>query len=1221
MVGPNTNSQRHRIAIGSWNIESITEGKTKVSKTSFSGFNEIILKHDIMCLQETIKSFDIKGYRSYSNLRKSTSGKTINHGGVVTLVSKKISHGVERMSHLTKSTEILIIKLKKHFFHTRKDICIVNCYVSPKTSKYYRLVDYDPYDELNNVLQKLLKDDKFSVILCGDFNARFGDSLDYIPSVSTTSENLLFGPQSSLDFIGERNHRDKNSNGYKDDFLDLVIGNELCIANGRILGDIFGNPTCIKYNGYSTVDYAITSADLFNNCNSFQVLPFTEHSDHCPISLSLDLHFDTCTAEEANKIYKIPARYKITAESIDIYKEIQKSGPNIEKMSLLMEHDITNIDDFNISVVTFINETAVQALDRTKPSLKKKPTKCNDWYDESCRSFKKALGRSLDVVNKFPDCTLIREKHYMNKKAYFRYLRSKKRTHMSELNQRIENGKVLDWKAFDKLKNSNNSRIEFDSSDINAFHKFFTNLYGDEQDALDQNTKDNWMHAAEILQGSLPTTPSITVCTEELNKEIELSELKHKLSQLSNGKSSSDDMICNELLKSLSEPYIHLLLKLFNGCLEQGKYPWHNAIVTPLHKKGDKYNPDNYRAIAVGSCVGKLFSSILLERLTRFKRSVSPDPVNQLGFTKGAQTLDHIFTIKTLVDKYKKRKQKLYCTFVDFRKAFDTVCRPALLYKLSSIGLSGNVYNVIKDMYCNSTCQLKLDGKLSESIRVKKGTEQGHTLSPELFKTFLQDLSPLLELGNCPNLQNVILSHLLWADDLVIIALDRKTLQKQMEALSNYCEKWGLLINFDKTNTIIFNDTSRTKNYLAQERISVQNHDIKVVTEYTYLGVVLNRNGSFASAVESQRKKSLRALFGMRKYLSKEDLSYKALINLFDILIKPVMSYGAPIWTPSLSITSKLIDHLYNNDVHSDITYTRLIKSFAATPSEKLHLKHLKWINSTHKYTSNIVTWGDSGRIPLVIDHIKQTLKYMNRIRFLDDNNFTKLAYLEQKELGLPWYTNCVKLRDINLDDVIEDNGSSMKTPHSVLIREKLASVFQTAWSSCLNTQPKLDTYRNLKNTFGKEAYLDLVDKSKHRSVIFKLRASSHGLEIETGRYNNTPRDKRFCTICKHGSVDAEHVEDECHFLTSCNLYSDLREGIFGPLTTKHLLKDMFNLGSDDPAITGNPTIEPKTACMKNASTIYKMYKLRTDTIKELELKPRTDKKSTKKPKGGANRT
>jgi exonuclease III len=224
MVGPNTNSQRHRIAIGSWNIESITEGKTKVSKTSFSGFNEIILKHDIMCLQETIKSFDIKGYRSYSNLRKSTSGKTINHGGVVTLVSKKISHGVERMSHLTKSTEILIIKLKKHFFHTRKDICIVNCYVSPKTSKYYRLVDYDPYDELNNVLQKLLKDDKFSVILCGDFNARFGDSLDYIPSVSTTSENLLFGPQSSLDFIGERNHRDKNSNGYKDDFLDLVIG-------------------------------------------------------------------------------------------------------------------------------------------------------------------------------------------------------------------------------------------------------------------------------------------------------------------------------------------------------------------------------------------------------------------------------------------------------------------------------------------------------------------------------------------------------------------------------------------------------------------------------------------------------------------------------------------------------------------------------------------------------------------------------------------------------------------------------------------------------------------------------------------------------------------------------------------------------------------------------------------------------------------------------------
>ena len=193
MIG--SNARRNRIAIGSWNIQSVIEGKTKENKTTFNDFSDIICKHDIMCLQETIKTVELKGYQTYSNLRKSSSGTNrVNHGGIVTLVSKKLSPGIERMNHITKSTEILAIKLKKSFFHTQKDVCVVNCYASPKNSRYYQINNYDPYEELNNVVQKLLKDDKFSVVICGDFNARFGDTLDYIPSCSDTSENLLFGP-------------------------------------------------------------------------------------------------------------------------------------------------------------------------------------------------------------------------------------------------------------------------------------------------------------------------------------------------------------------------------------------------------------------------------------------------------------------------------------------------------------------------------------------------------------------------------------------------------------------------------------------------------------------------------------------------------------------------------------------------------------------------------------------------------------------------------------------------------------------------------------------------------------------------------------------------------------------------------------------------------------------------------------------------------------------
>ena len=66
---------------------------------------------------------------------------------------------------------------------------------------------------------------------------------------------------------------------------------------------------------------------------------------------------------------------------------------------------------------------------------------------------------------------------------------------------------------------------------------------------------------------------------------------------------------------------------------------------------------------------------------SKVKSKVCPDPVYQLGFSKGAQTYDHILTLGTIISKYKRLKQPVYAVFIDFRKAFDSVCREALFYK------------------------------------------------------------------------------------------------------------------------------------------------------------------------------------------------------------------------------------------------------------------------------------------------------------------------------------------------------------------------------------------------------------------------------------------------------------------------------------------------------------------------------------------------------------
>ena len=126
------------------------------------------------------------------------------------------------------------------------------------------------------------------------------------------------------------------------------------------------------------------------------------------------------------------------------------------------------------------------------------------------------------------------------------------------------------------------------------------------------------------------------------------------------------------MFKNSSTGMRELILKLFNHCLDYGVYPWSKSITTLLHKKGDLENPDNYRAITLGSCLGKLFASALLERIKSYREIHCPNPPNQLGFCRGSQTSNHILTLKTIIEKSVTRGNKrIYSCFIDSRKAFD----------------------------------------------------------------------------------------------------------------------------------------------------------------------------------------------------------------------------------------------------------------------------------------------------------------------------------------------------------------------------------------------------------------------------------------------------------------------------------------------------------------------------------------------------------------------
>ena len=156
------------------------------------------------------------------------------------------------------------------------------------------------------------------------------------------------------------------------------------------------------------------------------------------------------------------------------------------------------------------------------------------------------------------------------------------------------------------------------------------------------------------------------------------------------------------MLKSSYDMMISAYVKLFNIILNTGHIPdnWTIGIIKPIFKnKGSKNDTDNYRGITLLSCLGKLFTATLNTRLKSFLVNKMLLLENQVGLRSEYSTNDHMFTLKCIIDLYLSSGRRLFCAFVVYRKAFDTVNRTALWKKILSYNISGKIFQATTNLY------------------------------------------------------------------------------------------------------------------------------------------------------------------------------------------------------------------------------------------------------------------------------------------------------------------------------------------------------------------------------------------------------------------------------------------------------------------------------------------------------------------------------------------
>lgn len=1030
-------------------------------------------------------------------------------GGILIYIKDSIRKGIQLVKNAIDC--IVWLKFDKNYFKIAEDIYVAVTYVAPENSPVHNLYEPDIFSIIQDDITFFQT--KGDVFLLGDLNSRTSIKADYIEydRVIDTQDSEF-----DVDTPLPRSSMDRGTNRFGDLLLDLCKSVNLRIVNGRLHKDqSVGRVTCYTHNGESLVDYVLTERSNFDMISDFQVSEFNEYSNHAPISVSLKTNTIADIETVKERIY-----YKWNEENkLPFLHDLSRDSPILNRQ--LSDGIDSNCDPDDI-VTTFTQFI----VDRANPYFEKRfiPRKNRaffnantkekqNWYNEECRKKHTIYKEALYNFNLSRNAST-RKIMLDAKKDYRYYCRScKSRYHYEQSRKMNEMRKKRPrefWKAFKYRKN-----IEVGKEiSIDDFYEYFRSLA--QEDVPFRNAEvDDFLHQFNITQ-----MRSSTYC--ELDVPITQEEIKYALKCLKPNKACSLDAVLNEYLKESVSVLLKPLELLFNYILDKKSFPkqWTKGVIIPVFKKGDTMDPSNFRGITLVSCFGKLFTHIVNERLKRWGSQHEIISDAQFGFKAEFGTVDAIYILESLISKSLRENKKLYCAFVDYKRAFDSVYRNGLWFKIISSGIDGKLLDVIRSIYLEAKSCVKHLNTLSEFFRSDVGLLQGEVLSPILFSLFINDLESYLQQNPdaCITLEQLSIYLLLFADDAVIFSDSIQGLQASLNNLESYCDKWNLQVNVAKTKIVVFRKGGILGKY---EKWTYKGEDIEIVNSFNYLGIVLSSGGAFIKATNTLSGKALKAMNSLLSITKGMHLPIDIMLNLFDSFILSILNYNCEIWGFS-----------------------------RAENMERVHRKFCKRLLNVKISTNNLSLAGELGRFPLFIGRQIRIVKYWLRLHGTKSDNCILRTlnnlhrYETESRPNITSWTSKIK-------ELLERSGfpDIWYFPESVdikkflpILRNRLRDIYINEWRQSMNMASSLYLYREMKLSFEMAPYLLKIKNIKYRNAIAKIRLSSHQLYIESGRHRNIERNDRKCILCK-----SNDLEDEYHFTLVCQVFDDLRKEYLKP--------------------------------------------------------------------------
>jgi hypothetical protein len=687
---------------------------------------------------------------------------------------------------------------------------------------------------------------------------------------------------------------------------------------------------------------------------------------------------------------------------------------------------------------------------------------------------------------------------------------------------------------------------------------------------------------------------------ESLSDPIDIAEVEAAVRKLGLGRMVGPDLVRGEYLRGLyreemvldseglmrikhvydTQPgdVLHDLCALLNAAFRSSDVPvdWCATYLSAVFKKGDPSLLDNYRGIAVGSAVGKVFSLVLHRRLSEWSEANGCRARGQAGFRDGHRTCDHVFVLKHLIDRARipgSRGGKLFTCFVDFRKAYDLVHRDLLLQCLADLGVSGHMLGALASMYWHAPMTVKNGATLGASFDSTRGVKQGDPLSPLLFGLFIDKLEQWMSdrLGDLGiELGGEKLRLLLYADDLTLLATSAEDLQMLLDCLQGFCDHYRMHVNVAKCAVVVFGKRRPTGGDLPQGGWLYAGQQVPRVAEFRYLGIVFHETKGVSACVEALRLAGLRAMWGMLNRCSDMEVaSLEVQVQLFDSLVSPVLGFCAEVWAPTLLRGAQQPHDCLNN------------------PLQRVQTLFMRRLGGgLRKSTSRHLMLREFGCRPLVRGWLQAAVGLWNRIQQLPAEHLLRVTVAESLALGgnvgSSWVSDFTAV--LNAFGALPENGLFDDGVPCPLPAHSVLSSFDRWLYGCwcdLPSDPRSApsnqvSYCKYQQWFAVEGgsevdplhcldrgrWSDCPDYVRHTApmsresvrALASFRLGAHDLDVVTAKFQSrsavgnaagTARAARLCRFCHQG------VGDEMHMLVECEAYDAVRRShadLFGDL-------------------------------------------------------------------------